>query len=288
MFGAFGGSLETFSAREQAERKMGTASRVPSFFGDTSGADGARGAGSAFSPGVPPAGGSRGNPEEGARDPRRPKLAWITRMVQALPLAFAFLVLVSCTELPPTGRVLDQVSVVRDALEDPALPPEKRQAALAALDDVKEAVVAWEIHDAQGDFPVDVSPVEIRLSFATAAADWDRDGYDDGIDLRVHPKDKYGDTVKAAGSFDIELKRPPLLDLPGSQPTSICRWHRDAQQTNSAWVDGTFSGFYFKLEWLDTRPESGIVMIDVTYTSPLGRTLTASKGDIEVRMREEP
>ena len=132
--------------------------------------------------------------------------------------------------------------------------------------------------------PVDVSPVEIRLSFAMAAADWDHDGYDDGIDVRVHPKDKYGDTVKAAGSFEMELKRPPLLHLPGSQPVSVCRWRRDAHQTNDAWVDSTFSGFYFKLEWPDARPESGMVMIEVTYISPLGRTLTASKGDIEVHM----
>jgi len=203
-------------------------------------------------------------------------------------LLLLFLAATSCAQSQRTGRVLDDVRLVREALNEAQLEPERSDNALLALEKIEKAVLAWKIDDARGSFAVDTRPVEIQLSFASGAVDRDGDGSDDGIDVLIQPKDKYGDTVKTVGSFTIELKRRPILNLPVSQLVSVCRWQKGPEEANDAWFESTFSGFFFHLEWPGDPPSSGLAALEATFLSRLGRTLHAEKFDIRINTRGTP
>jgi hypothetical protein len=144
-----------------------------------------------------------------------------------------------------------------------------------ALQQIRAALKGYGDDVPTGLLAVDTSAVEIELSFATGPRDFDGDGTDDGLEVLVHPKDRYGDTVKTPGSTRIILERPALLTLPGATPRQHCTWDLSAVETNDTWSEGTFSGYRIAVEWPGERPEPGNASLVVHFTTLSGRTLSA-------------
>jgi hypothetical protein len=129
-----------------------------------------------------------------------------------------------------------------------------------------------------GEPPLLLGPyvVQVQFSFDSRPRDLDGDGVFDLLDVTVWPKDRSGDTVKAAGTMKFVLSRHPVI--PGATGEVLQSWFEWRQNLDKAWASGTvFGGHEFRLELNEAARHAGPVVLEVSYISPDGRELKAKK-----------
>ncbi|HTL28307.1 MAG TPA: hypothetical protein VL282_03765 [Tepidisphaeraceae bacterium] len=96
---------------------------------------------------------------------------------------------------------------------------------------------------------------------------------DKTLKVYVVPTDDEGQSLKAAGTFEVEL-----FDLAQTQNTLLGKWNFDADQTRKSW-QGTWPLYTYVLEApLQNAPSHEDLTVRVTFTDTLtGRSFTAQK-----------
>jgi hypothetical protein len=131
---------------------------------------------------------------------------------------------------------------------------------------------------ATGEPPLLLGPyvVQVEFSFDSRPRDVDDDGVVDLLDVTVWPKDRSGDTVKAAGTMTFTLSRQPFF--PGATGEVLQSWFEGPQNLDKAWASGTvFGGHQFQLKLNDAARQARLVVLEVSCISPDGRELKAKK-----------
>jgi len=121
------------------------------------------------------------------------------------------------------------------------------------------------------------APVALELGPDTRAVDVeDKHPGDDGVRVRISPKDNYGHTVKWPGRIEIVLTRPVLA---GKE--EICRWTFSPMEAGEKWVESALSGYYFEfLPWPEgKRPKYpwSTCILKVAFTTRLGTRFEKEK-----------
>jgi hypothetical protein len=117
----------------------------------------------------------------------------------------------------------------------------------------------------------------------TGGADLDpaRPG-DEGLKLYVTPIDKQGDSLKAAGSFEIEA-----FDLARQESQKIGAWSFPLQDAGKNWYGTLLNCYVLTCPW-QTVPRHDRLTVKITFTDALtGRRFTQQKV-VEVRVPMTP
>ncbi|MGB2937794.1 MAG: hypothetical protein WBD05_06310 [Phycisphaerae bacterium] len=115
------------------------------------------------------------------------------------------------------------------------------------------------------------APHSLVIGFFTQSKDFDGDGTDDGLEVRVQPLDRFGDPTKAVGSYRIEVfayryksgqKRGARL---GHWFVSVL----DAK-SNRKYYDPIDRSYVFPLLWEQPIEPGATVIVQATYYPPAG------------------
>ena len=127
------------------------------------------------------------------------------------------------------------------------------------------------------------APTSIELGPDTRALDFDGKPGDDGVCVRISPKDNARHTVKWPGLIEITLAKSLLADMGNSKP--LCKWVITPKEAENEWIDSALSGYLFKrLPWPQgKRPEVTRGILNVSFITRSGNVLKASKS-IEISL----
>jgi len=121
-----------------------------------------------------------------------------------------------------------------------------------------------------------VQVAKIELGRFTRPYDDNKDGLDDGINIYVVLRDRDNDTIKAAGTVEIEL-----WDLAGATDKHrLGHWKFSLEELPRHWLSGLLADHYkFKLPWpAGNRPEHANLTVKCLYKDALsGATFEAQK-----------
>jgi hypothetical protein len=112
-----------------------------------------------------------------------------------------------------------------------------------------------------------VYPVKGELGRFTRGYDTDKDGIDDGVIAYLVLLDRQGDTIKAAGSVEIEL-----WDLAEtSDQAKLGTWEYPIRELQKHWLTGVMANHYrFELPWAaDRRPKHNNVTVKLRFVCSL-------------------
>jgi hypothetical protein len=124
-----------------------------------------------------------------------------------------------------------------------------------------------------------LAPERMVILFSSEAQDWDGDGVDDGLRLRLEFLDEDEDPVKVRGGFrfDIHLTNP----ITGGKGRKIATIFVSPDEAARYWRHTGYNFFEFKLKWPDVFVPSK-VFVAVTFVPVYGRPLYAVK-EFEVK-----
>ena len=118
------------------------------------------------------------------------------------------------------------------------------------------------------------APTSIELGPDTRAMDFDGEPGDDGLRVRISPKDNAGHTVKWPGLIEIVLGTSVLS---GTQP--VHTWVFDPKSAEDHWTESALSGYLFnELRWPEGKtPEINKGTLTVRFTTKSGAVLVRDK-----------
>jgi hypothetical protein len=179
-------------------------------------------------------------------------------------------------EKPPAEQDRGHISDLLATLREQSVEEEiVRQNQCRLIEDLQKRLAK---EAPAGEPPLLLGPyvVQVQFSFDSRPRDVNGDGVVDLLDVTVWPKDRSGDTVKAAGTMKFVLSRHPVI--PGATGEVLQSWFEWPQNLDKAWASGTvFGGHEFRLELNDAARHAGPVLLEVSYISPDGRELKAKK-----------
>lgn len=123
---------------------------------------------------------------------------------------------------------------------------------------------------------------DLKFGRLTGGADIDpaRPG-DEGLKLQVTPLDATGDSLKAAGSFEIEA-----FDNSRPQSASVGKWSISLEESKNAWRNVlTQYNYNFTLPW-QVPPTGNTLHVEVTFVEEL--TQTPIKKTIDIHLTPPP
>jgi hypothetical protein len=122
----------------------------------------------------------------------------------------------------------------------------------------------------------------VVLGVGSKAADWNRDGEGDGLELAVKLVRKL--PVKIDGSFTVEAYEYDFdrLDHRGGL---IKRWQATPPDPTAEWEEDFLPFCTLKLKWDGRQPDGQLVLVDVAFTDDAGNTAVAV--DNHVRLLPE-
>ena len=115
------------------------------------------------------------------------------------------------------------------------------------------------------------APTNLVIGFFTRSKDFNGDGADDGLEVRLQPLDQFGDPTKAVGSYRIEVFQYRVRT---SEPRGdrLGHWFVSVLDADSSrrYYDPVDRSYVFPLQW-DSAIEAGTrVIIQATYYPPAG------------------
>jgi len=115
------------------------------------------------------------------------------------------------------------------------------------------------------------APQSLVIGFFTRSKDFDGDGNDDGLEVRLQPLDQFGDPTKAVGSYRIEVFQYRLRTNE-KRGDRLGHWFVSAldAESNRKYYDPVDRSYVFPLLW-ETPIEGGTkVIVQATYYPPGG------------------
>jgi hypothetical protein len=127
-------------------------------------------------------------------------------------------------------------------------------------------------------FAAAAGAAKIELGFATDGKDWSGDGWDDGVEAHIIPRDDTGSAVKTPGAAEVELAEEGGLL---SARKTIDSWVISTDTLRRSWNESLFPAYVAQLPWHAAAPAPGTYTLTVKFTPLYGQELTATKS-IEV------
>ena len=225
------------------------------------------------------------------RPPRRRKPAQGFRLAAVLPAAAAFLA-AGCAA--PRAQGPDYRQTLRELQAEVAsLPTSDQKSRIVVLIDqlskdleaaaAKQKVSPEQLAELQA-LAAAVRPVRIELGFATDGKDWDNDGYDDGVEVHLIPRDAAGSAIKSPGEVNVTLAEEGALGLGGAGKARDS-WEVTGGALEYSWNESIFPSYVVRLPWHGQPPVMAAGILLVTFTPLTGEAMTVRKA-VEVHVRQ--